>query len=391
MTQFPWVVATWNMYKFILSKWFGKQLCVILCWPRLFQLSSVQIHANTRADWESELYAVRISRCSYSSNAFPIQFWKKICFLGLISMLWRLAHFCCCRYHQGKKLLQSLWICLICGHVGCGRYVGGHAFTWVTKFKKKINKVINRKQVYQDDIWHSDAQTEENWWPVANFHFQPFPRNAAHVCNAVRKQQRLGLRRWVCGAPLLLQLSQQPFCAVQVTQSLMIWFQFILFVVNCLCCWSFRRQLRAQTYSEQRRRQISGGGWTREHHGRGQNFTWVRGLFLALLQTPTLSLCYTPFRHSVLLCVIVVLCSRHFQPNPKLIQLVHFQTIHMLFAFATLIDWLSNFRWMELLQQSSLRSQKCCFHFSTRTFSRVSWSNNDGISRIKLWNWSKTP
>ena len=24
-------------------------------------------------------------------------------------------------------LLQDLWICLICGHVGCGRYHGGHA------------------------------------------------------------------------------------------------------------------------------------------------------------------------------------------------------------------------------------------------------------------------
>ncbi len=22
---------------------------------------------------------------------------------------------------------ESLWICLICGHIGCGRYQGGHA------------------------------------------------------------------------------------------------------------------------------------------------------------------------------------------------------------------------------------------------------------------------
>jgi BRCA1-associated protein len=22
---------------------------------------------------------------------------------------------------------ESLWICLICGHIGCGRYKGGHA------------------------------------------------------------------------------------------------------------------------------------------------------------------------------------------------------------------------------------------------------------------------
>ena len=26
-------------------------------------------------------------------------------------------------------VLQSLWICLICGHVGCGRYVDAHAYS----------------------------------------------------------------------------------------------------------------------------------------------------------------------------------------------------------------------------------------------------------------------
>ena len=25
--------------------------------------------------------------------------------------------------------VESLWICLICGYVGCGRYVQGHAYT----------------------------------------------------------------------------------------------------------------------------------------------------------------------------------------------------------------------------------------------------------------------
>lgn len=45
-----------------------------------------------------------------------------------------------CRYVQTPELMQSsvcmecegteaLWICLICGHVGCGRYQGGHAAT----------------------------------------------------------------------------------------------------------------------------------------------------------------------------------------------------------------------------------------------------------------------
>lgn len=25
-------------------------------------------------------------------------------------------------------VLQNLWICLICGHIGCGRYVSRHAY-----------------------------------------------------------------------------------------------------------------------------------------------------------------------------------------------------------------------------------------------------------------------
>jgi BRCA1-associated protein len=44
-----------------------------------------------------------------------------------------------CRYIQTPELVadnrcfechsaDSLWICLICGHVGCGRYVQGHAY-----------------------------------------------------------------------------------------------------------------------------------------------------------------------------------------------------------------------------------------------------------------------
>ena len=47
-----------------------------------------------------------------------------------------------CRYLQSPevsadsfcsecKSVESLWICLICGHVGCGRYVGGHAHKYI--------------------------------------------------------------------------------------------------------------------------------------------------------------------------------------------------------------------------------------------------------------------
>jgi BRCA1-associated protein len=40
-----------------------------------------------------------------------------------------------CRYSQGQQesvcttcgSKENLWVCLICGHVGCGRYSGGHA------------------------------------------------------------------------------------------------------------------------------------------------------------------------------------------------------------------------------------------------------------------------
>lgn len=45
-----------------------------------------------------------------------------------------------CRYVQTPELtensvcmecegMEALWICLICGHIGCGRYQGGHAFS----------------------------------------------------------------------------------------------------------------------------------------------------------------------------------------------------------------------------------------------------------------------
>jgi len=44
-----------------------------------------------------------------------------------------------CRYVQTPETIpdnqcqechssESLWICLICGYVGCGRYVQGHAY-----------------------------------------------------------------------------------------------------------------------------------------------------------------------------------------------------------------------------------------------------------------------
>ena len=32
---------------------------------------------------------------------------------------------------------DSLWICLICGHVGCGRYVGGHAHRSVVSLRPR--------------------------------------------------------------------------------------------------------------------------------------------------------------------------------------------------------------------------------------------------------------
>lgn len=32
---------------------------------------------------------------------------------------------------HSHTFLQDLWICLICGVVGCGRYMGGHANKYV--------------------------------------------------------------------------------------------------------------------------------------------------------------------------------------------------------------------------------------------------------------------
>lgn len=47
-----------------------------------------------------------------------------------------------CRYVQTPETIpdnqcqechssESLWICLICGYVGCGRYVQGHAYKYL--------------------------------------------------------------------------------------------------------------------------------------------------------------------------------------------------------------------------------------------------------------------
>jgi len=47
-----------------------------------------------------------------------------------------------CRYIQSPEIaaesscsectsIESLWICLICGYIGCGRYVGGHAYKYI--------------------------------------------------------------------------------------------------------------------------------------------------------------------------------------------------------------------------------------------------------------------
>ena len=69
-----------------------------------------------------------------------------------------------CRYVQTPELMQSsvcmqcegneaLWICLICGHVGCGRYQGGHAASHYrnTNHTYALQIGTNRVWDYQGD------------------------------------------------------------------------------------------------------------------------------------------------------------------------------------------------------------------------------------------------
>jgi BRCA1-associated protein len=43
---------------------------------------------------------------------------------------------------------ENIWICLICGHIGCGRYVGGHAFEHYRQTSHLYALEIDTKRVW---------------------------------------------------------------------------------------------------------------------------------------------------------------------------------------------------------------------------------------------------
>jgi len=81
-----------------------------------------------------------------------------------------------CRYCQAPELSQdnkcfecgsqeSLWICLICGHVGCGRYVAGHAFHHFTLTQHCYSMQLGNNRVWDyagDNYVHRLVQNKSD-------------------------------------------------------------------------------------------------------------------------------------------------------------------------------------------------------------------------------------
>jgi len=81
-----------------------------------------------------------------------------------------------CRYCQAPEISQdnkcfecgsqeSLWICLICGHVGCGRYVAGHAFHHFTLTQHCYSMQLGNNRVWDyagDNYVHRLVQNKSD-------------------------------------------------------------------------------------------------------------------------------------------------------------------------------------------------------------------------------------
>lgn len=46
------------------------------------------------------------------------------------------------------KSNENLWVCLICGHIGCGRYVGAHAYEHYRETNHIYSLEINTQRVW---------------------------------------------------------------------------------------------------------------------------------------------------------------------------------------------------------------------------------------------------
>ncbi|XP_072024584.1 BRCA1-associated protein-like [Amphiura filiformis] len=85
-----------------------------------------------------------------------------------------------CRYCQTPELVEdhkcfvcgsqeSLWICLICGHVGCGRYVEAHAYSHFEDTQHTYSMQLGNQRVWDyagDNYVHRLVQTKGDGKPI---------------------------------------------------------------------------------------------------------------------------------------------------------------------------------------------------------------------------------
>ena len=85
------------------------------------------------------------------------------------------SNFTCSIYLLFYLFLQSLWICLICGNIGCGRYYGQHAHRY-SICVRAVMAVI---------IWQLDLQPPMQSVPITTDVVSSIRAGHTRLCNKV--------------------------------------------------------------------------------------------------------------------------------------------------------------------------------------------------------------
>ncbi|XP_068241680.1 BRCA1-associated protein isoform X2 [Palaemon carinicauda] len=91
---------------------------------------------------------------------------------------------------------DSLWICLICGHVGCGRYVGGHAHRHFMETNHLFSLQVGNNRVWdyvRDNYVHRLLQSEGDGKVVSYERSSPVPDTKEEVMQGEEKLTALQL------------------------------------------------------------------------------------------------------------------------------------------------------------------------------------------------------
>lgn len=91
---------------------------------------------------------------------------------------------------------DSLWICLICGHVGCGRYVGGHAYRHFQETNHLFSMQVGNNRVWdyvRDNYVHRLLQSEGDGKVVSYEPSSPVPESKEDLVQGDEKLTALQL------------------------------------------------------------------------------------------------------------------------------------------------------------------------------------------------------